>query len=149
MPESVTHIFSITNSIGAIVTGNMTDAKSMITRLRMQAAEFKFKFGYHIPVHVLVQKQSESSQLATQHVGIRAMCVMITIVGIDEERGPQVFKIDPSGHSLGFKAIAAGTKEQEAINHLEKLQKKNENGYSYEQAVQNSISTLQLSLIHI
>lgn len=125
------------------MTGNMTDAKAMITRLRMYAAQFKFKYGYHIPVQVLVGKQAEWSQSATQYVGIRAMCVVITIVGIDEEKGPQVFKIDPAGHSMGYKAISAGAKEQEAINHLEKLQKKNKDGYPTEKAIQVSISTLQ------
>ena len=57
--DSVTHIYNITDSIGAVVTGNMVDAKAIITRLRMQAAEFKFKNGYHIPVHVLVHKHAE------------------------------------------------------------------------------------------
>ena len=71
------------------------------------------------------------------------MCVAIIIVGIDEELGPQVFKIDPSGFSMGYKAISAGTKEQEAINHLEKLQKKNSGEYTTEAAVQTAISTLQ------
>ena len=52
--DSVTHIYNITDSIGAIVTGNMVDAKNIITRLKMAAAEFKFKNGYRIPVHVLV-----------------------------------------------------------------------------------------------
>ena len=86
--DSVTHIFSITDQIGAIVTGNMVDAKNIITRLKMQAAEFKFKHGYRIPVHVLVQKHSEFCQLSTQRVGMRTLCVVITIVGIDEEKGP-------------------------------------------------------------
>jgi len=42
----VTHIYNITDQIGAIVTGNMVDAKNIIIRLKMQAAEFKFKNGY-------------------------------------------------------------------------------------------------------
>ena len=90
----------------------------------MVAAEFKYKNGYHIPVHMLVAKHAENCQLATQYVGMRTLCVMLTIVGIDEEKGPQVFKIDPAGFSMGYKAIATGAKEQEAINHLEKLHKK-------------------------
>mgnify|MGYP001605611219 CR=1 FL=1 len=42
---------------------------------------------------------------------MRPFCATITIVGVDEEFGPQCFKIEPSGASVGFKAVAAGTKE--------------------------------------
>jgi hypothetical protein len=31
---------------------------------------------------------------------------------VDDEKGPQVFKVDPAGHVLGYKATAAGVKEQ-------------------------------------
>jgi 20S proteasome subunit alpha 1 len=34
--------------------------------------------------------------------------------------GPQVFKIDPSGHFLPYKAVATGKAEPEAMNFLEK-----------------------------
>ena len=46
------------------------------------------------------------------------------LIGIDEERGPQLFKLDPAGYYVGFHATAAGQKQQEAINHLEKKWKK-------------------------
>jgi len=142
--ESVTHIFNITDSIGAIVTGNLNDGKAMITRLRYEAAQFKFDNGYHMPVPTMAAKYSEITQLSTQYIGIRAMCVVLTIVGIDEVKGPQVFKIDPAGFSLGYSAIAAGAKEQEAINHLERLQKKEKDSeISTDAAIQKAIITLQ------
>ena len=50
---------------------------------------------------------------------------MVTLVGCDEELGPQVFRIDPSGQSVGYKAIATGSKEQAAVTQLEKQYKKN------------------------
>jgi 20S proteasome subunit alpha 1 len=57
---------------------------------------------------------------------MRPFCVNTTIVGADEEFGPQVFRIDPSGQALGYKAVATGSKEQEAMSQLEKHYKKNE-----------------------
>ena len=48
----------------------------------------------------------------------------MTMIGIDEERGPQIFKCDPAGYYIGYKATAAGAKQQEAQNHLEKKLKK-------------------------
>lgn len=125
------------------MTGNMNDAKALATRLRYQAAEFRFEKGYHIPVHIMAQKLSEWCQLLTQYIGYRTMCVVTTIVGIDEVKGPQVFKIDPAGYSLGYSAIACGQKDQEAINQLEKLHKKTGGKYTTEQAIQRAIETLQ------
>jgi 20S proteasome subunit alpha 1 len=42
------------------------------------------------------------------------------LIGIDEELGPQVFKCDPAGSFVGYKAISSGQKEQEANTLLEK-----------------------------
>ena len=46
------------------------------------------------------------------------------LIGIDFELGPQIFKLDPAGYFVGFHATAAGQKQQEAMNHLEKKWKK-------------------------
>lgn len=43
---------------------------------------------------------------------------------------------------MGYKAIAAGTKDQEAINHLEKQYKKKKEGWTSEEAIQTAITTL-------
>ena len=56
---------------------------------------------------------------------MRPFCVHVTLVGCDEEFGPQCFKIDPAGNSTGYKAVSCGTKEQEAMSQLEKQFKKN------------------------
>jgi 20S proteasome subunit alpha 1 len=42
------------------------------------------------------------------------------MIGYDDEKGTQVFKIDPSGHYLPYKATATGKYEPEAMNFLEK-----------------------------
>ena len=55
---------------------------------------------------------------------------MITLVGCDEEFGPQVYKVDPSGSAIGYKAVATGTKEQEALTQLERAFKKNDGQWS-------------------
>ncbi len=45
---------------------------------------------------------------------------------VDDEKGPQLFKVDPAGHFLGFKACAAGNKEAEATDLLAKAVKRAE-----------------------
>jgi len=61
------------------------------------------------------------------------MLAMI-LIGIDPEFGPQCFKLDPAGYFVGFHATAAGQKQQEAMNHLEKKWKKLDNGGGAEDA---------------
>lgn len=42
------------------------------------------------------------------------------IIGCDEEKGAQVYKVDPAGHYLPYKAVSTGKYEPEAMNFLEK-----------------------------
>lgn len=68
------------------------------------------------------------------------------MVGIDEEKGPQVYKVDPAGYVMGYKATSAGPKEQEAINLLEKQYKKKEKDekkWTSDETIQYAISALQ------
>jgi len=44
----------------------------------------------------------------------------LTLFAIDDENGPQLFKLDPSGFYAGYKATAVGQKEVECTNQLEK-----------------------------
>ena len=46
------------------------------------------------------------------------------LIGFDDETGPQVYKTDPAGYYSGYKATAAGVKQLEANNYLEKKIKK-------------------------
>lgn len=61
---------------------------------------------------------------------MRPLGISMILVGIDPdpERGPQIFKIDPAGYYTGFRATAAGQKQTEAINFLEKHFKKSSSG---------------------
>lgn len=44
----------------------------------------------------------------------------MTLIGVDEEFGPQLFKVDPAGHFAGYRATACGPKDKEATTFLEK-----------------------------
>lgn len=67
--------------------------------------------------------------------------------GIDEDRGPQLFRCDPAGHYFGYFACACGTKEQEANNLLEKKVKEQKEsgteGFTFDEAVETAVLTLQ------
>jgi len=141
-PSSVTRIFKITPYIGALFTGFLADARSNVQRARADAAEFRFKYGYEIPVDYLARMMADQAQVYTQQASMRPLAVVPMLIGIDEERGPQLFKVDPAGYYVGYKAASAGAKDQEADNFLEK-KVKGMAELSLEEAVQTAIGALQ------
>ncbi|KAB1218338.1 Proteasome subunit alpha type-6 [Morella rubra] len=134
---SVSHLFSITKYLGLLATGMTADARTLVQQARNEAAEFRFRYGYEMPVDVLAKWIADKSQVYTQHAYMRPLGV-----GIDDEYGPRLYKCDPAGHFFGHKATSAGLKEQEAINFLEKKMK-NDPAFTYEETVQTAISALQ------
>lgn len=67
-------------------------------------------------------------------------------MSIDEEKGPQIYKVDPAGYMQGHKGTTAGTKEQEAATLLEKAyKKKTQTGgnFNTEEATETVIDVLQ------
>jgi len=109
----------------------------------MKAAEFTNTNAYEPPVHVLAGIAGGYIHMLSQQAVVRPICVMITLIGCDEEKGPQVYKIDPSGQCFGYKCAATGTKEQEATTYLEKAYKKNEGQWTAKETVMTAIRTLQ------
>ncbi|CAI5467648.1 unnamed protein product [Closterium sp. Yama58-4] len=135
---------SITKGIGMLATGLTADARSLVLRARHEAAEFRFKLGYDVPVDYLARRLADMAQVYTQQAYMRPLGVATMLIGIDDEFGPMLYKCDPAGYYVGYKATGAGAKEQEAINFLEKKLKdgKHQNLTS-DEAVQLAISALQ------
>jgi 20S proteasome subunit alpha 1 len=145
-PSSVTNIHKITPSIGMLTTGMHGDARSLVQKARSESAEFKFKYGYDIPPGVLARILADQAQVYTQHAYMRPLGVIPIIIGIDEEEGTQLYKVDPAGYFVGYKATASGAKDQEATNWLEKQHKGVDGGFealTYDDVVQTAITGLQ------
>lgn len=92
----------------------------MVSRARQEAAEFQYKYSYSMPPQVLAQRIADMNQVCTQHARMRPYGATMTLIGVDDEFGPQLFKVDPAGHFAGYRATACGPKELEATTFLEK-----------------------------
>ncbi|KAH9607653.1 hypothetical protein KSS87_005989 [Heliosperma pusillum] len=138
---SVTHLFKITKFIGLLATGMTADSRNLVQQARQQAAEFRHKYGYEMPVDVLARWVSA---LYTLHPSARPQT---TCVHLSHFCHPV---LRPCRPDLGLEddmngcgeATSAGSKDQEAINFLEKKMK-NDPAFSYEETVQTAISALQ------
>lgn len=146
VPSSVTNIHRITQNIGMLAIGLHGDARSLVQKARSESAEFKFKYGYDITPAVLARILADQAQVYTQHAYMRPLGVIPIIVGIDEEDGPQLYKVDPAGYFVGYKATSCGVKDQESINWLEKQHRALPDGFetlAHDDIIQMAISGLQ------
>eukprot|EP00964_Phaeocystis_antarctica_P119345 scaffold83092_cov60-Phaeocystis_antarctica.AAC.2 len=70
---SVTNMHHITDTVGLVMTGMVADARYAVQRLRNEAAEFKYSYGYEIPVSYLAKRAADIAQIYTQHASMRPL----------------------------------------------------------------------------
>lgn len=146
-PSTVSYIFRISPSIGAVLTGQIPDARAAVQRARGEAAEFRYKYGYDMPCDMLAKRMANINQVYTQRAYMRPLGVIMTLIAIDDERGPELYKCDPAGYYVGYKATATGPKQQEATNFLEKkLKKKEYAAGDLNEVTETAISALSTAL---
>ncbi|XP_053991671.1 proteasome subunit alpha type-6-like isoform X3 [Hylaeus volcanicus] len=159
--SSITSLYNITDDIGTAMIGLagkflyplkpgqflfLGDCRSIVFRARDAAVRFQYKMDHKIPVNYLCQKIANLHQLYTQHAYARLHACCGTIIAIDEETNtPVIYQFDPAGWFAGYHACAAGSKEQEATNLLEKLLR-NKQLKTEKEVVEEAIATLQSTL---
>lgn len=143
-PTTVSYIFCISRTIGMVVNGPIPDARNAALRAKAEAAEFRYKYGYDMPCDVLAKRMANLSQIYTQRAYMRPLGVILTFVSVDEELGPSIYKTDPAGYYVGYKATATGPKQQEITTNLENHFKKSKidhiNEESWEKVVEFAIT---------
>ncbi|CAD7954109.1 unnamed protein product [Amoebophrya sp. A25] len=145
-PSYVTNMYVITPNIGALCIGSNPDCKDVILEARQIAGKFKDQNGYEIPVHFLAAKIGKKAQIFTQNAGMRPLGAVIHLCAVDDEKGPQLWKIDPSGHYFGWKALATGPKDQEANNMLEKVVKQTDGNGERTLTIRKTLDVLMQTL---
>jgi len=141
-PRCVTSLYNVTDYVGTAVVGMAADCRALVYQARNMAAQFAFEKGYAMPVHYLCHKIADLNQVYTQHAYMRLHACTGIFIACDDEKGPSIYRFDPAGYYAGYKACAAGAKEQEATNALEKLVRKNDRS-TEDATVQAAISCLQ------
>lgn len=123
---TVSYLFKVSESIGMMGTGSIADVRALAIRARSEANDFEYKYGYPIPVDVLSKRMANLAQIYTQRAYMRPLGAVVTFAGVDDEKGPLLYKVDPAGYYTGAKALAVGPKQDEATTALEKKYKNKE-----------------------
>ncbi|SCV00541.1 LANO_0F07382g1_1 [Lachancea nothofagi CBS 11611] len=144
--STMSYLFQISRHVGMVANGPIPDARNAALRAKAEAAEYRYKYGYDMPADVLAKRMANLSQIYTQRAYMRPLGVILTFVSVDEELGPSIYKCDPAGYYVGYKATATGPKQQELTSALEKYFKKRKVDHvaeeSYDKVVEFGITQM-------
>lgn len=112
-------IQTITPSTGFIFSGMGPDFRLIVKNARKSAQEYFLTYRELQPVNQIVKDTALLCQEYTQSGGVRPFGVSCLVAGFDDE-GPQLYQVDPSGASFGWKATAIGKNYINAKNFLER-----------------------------
>lgn len=83
------------------------DFRVIVRNARKAAQKYYLTYREIEPVSQVVKESALLMQEYTQSGGVRPFGVSCLVAGYDDE-GPQLFQVDPSGSSFGWKATAIG-----------------------------------------
>jgi len=119
-------VHQIDDHLGAAISGFLADGRVLVDVGRIKAQVYKLTYDEPLNVLGAVKEISDRMQLFTQFGGVRPYGVALLLGGIDE-KGSQLFEIDPSSAFYGWKAQAIGRGSTEALKALRKGWKENMN----------------------
>ncbi|CAN0855060.1 Proteasome subunit alpha type-2-A [Linum grandiflorum] len=116
---SVQKIQCLTPNIGVVYSGMGPDFRVLVRKSRKQAEQYHKLYKEAIPVTQLVRETAAVMQEFTQSGGVRPFGVSLLVAGFDD-KGPQLYQVDPSGSYFSWKASAMGKNVSNAKTFLEK-----------------------------
>ena len=132
-------VHQIDDHLGVAISGFLADGRILVDVGRVKAQVYKLTYDEPLNVLGAVKEISDRMQMFTQFGGVRPYGVAFLLAGIDE-KGAQLFEIDPSSTFYGWKAHAIGRGAPEALKILRKNWKE---GLTEEDAIKLGLQALK------
>jgi len=120
VPEANRRIQTIDRHIGLASSGLLADGRHLSNRARDEAANYRDLYNSPPPLENVADRLGLYVQAYTLYSSVRPFGIS-TILGAVDEKGPQLFVVEPSGVFFGYNGAAVGKGRQLAKTELEKL----------------------------
>ncbi|CAG8719922.1 15540_t:CDS:2, partial [Acaulospora morrowiae] len=138
--SSLEKVANVCPNIGIVYSGMGPDFRVLLSRARKAAQKYKRVYNEYPPTNILVKEVASVMQEFTQRGGVRPFGVSLLIAGYDDNTGPALYQVDPSGSYWAWKASAIG---KNMVNAKTFLEKRYNEEMELEDAVHTSILTLK------
>ncbi|MFQ6020954.1 MAG: archaeal proteasome endopeptidase complex subunit alpha [Candidatus Aenigmatarchaeota archaeon] len=132
-------IHQIDDHLGTAISGFLADGRVLVDLGRIKAQVYKLTYDEPLSVYEATKEIADRMQLFTQYGGVRPYGVALLLGGVDE-KGSQLYEIDPSSAFYFWKAQAIGRGAPEALKILNRNWKK---GMSEEEAIKLALQALK------
>ena len=141
IPSSIENIMKIDDHVICTYSGLRSDARALIERARVEAANHWFTFNERMPVEAislavcdvcLSFAEKKKKKKGEKRVVSRPYGVAMLIAGIDKDGKAKLFKNDPSGNYVRYKACCIG---QGGENGLTTLQNSHKEDMNFDDAI--------------
>ncbi|XP_017954642.1 proteasome subunit alpha type-1 [Drosophila navojoa] len=137
-------LIPIDDHLGISIAGITADARVLSKYLRSECLSYKHSYGSTYPVSRLITNLGNKMQTTTQRYDRRPYGVGLLLAGYDE-KGPHIYKVEPSANFFNCKAMTIGSRSQSARTYLERhLQ--TFNGCSKDDIICHGIHAIRSSL---
>ena len=123
-------IFAIDSHVGATGSGYIGDILQLIDELRVEAQRHRLTFENTIDVSSLAKHLGTFLHRYTIYA-VRPQAASVIIAGLDQ-KGVQLYQVDPSGTFLGGSGFAIGQSSDVALTEIQR-------GYSVDMSVEQAL----------
>ena len=136
IPSSIENIMKIDDHVICTYSGLRSDARALIERARVEAANHWFTFNERMPVEAislavcdvcLSFAEKKKKKKGEKRVVSRPYGVAMLIAGIDKDGKAKLFKNDPSGNYVRYKACCIGQGGENGLTTLQNNYKEDMN----------------------
>uniref|UniRef100_A0A8C7W9X5 Proteasome subunit alpha type n=1 Tax=Oncorhynchus mykiss TaxID=8022 RepID=A0A8C7W9X5_ONCMY len=92
-------IFNVDRHVGMAVAGLLADARSLSEVAREEASNFRSNYGHNIPLKHLSERVAMYVHAYTLYSAVRPFGCSFILGSYDQDDGPQLYMVDPSGIS--------------------------------------------------